>query len=197
MIYWTLFWSFLRLGAFSFGGGYAMITLIQQEMERQGWLTAAQFADIVAIAEMTPGPIAINSATYVGYKIGGVTGSAVATLGIVLPSFVLILLASRFLIRVQKHPLNQMVFYGLRPVIIGLIAIAALVIGRTALLTRPEATISELIGLLGQTPWLILSPVSVFIFGMTFFLDWKFKINPIILILLAGAISGLLLPVLA
>lgn len=196
MILWTLFWSFLQLGTFSFGGGYAMITLIQQEMEKQGWLSAAQFADIVAIAEMTPGPIAINSATYVGYKIAGLAGSAVATLGIVLPSFVLILLASSFLTRVQKHPLNQMIFYGLRPVIIGLIAIAALVIGRTALLANPNLTLSEIIEQFGQNPWLILSPVSLFLFGLTLFLDWKHKINPIILILLAGAVSGLLLPVL-
>lgn len=88
MIYLKLFLSFVKIGLFSFGGGYAMIPLIQKEIESHGWLTPSQFIDIIAIAEMTPGPIAINSATFVGYNTAGFLGGAVATFGVALPSLV-------------------------------------------------------------------------------------------------------------
>ena len=94
-----LFYSFFRIGLFSFGGGYAMIPWIQSEILHHGWLTADQFADIVAVAEMTPGPIAVNSATYVGYMTAGVVGSMVATAGVTLPSLLLILLVAGFVSR--------------------------------------------------------------------------------------------------
>ena len=91
MIYLQLFLSYLKIGFFGFGGGYAMLSLIQNEIVvQQGWLTDAQFADIVAVSQMTPGPIAINSATFIGYKTAGIMGSAFATLGVCLPSFIII-----------------------------------------------------------------------------------------------------------
>ncbi len=189
-----LFYSFFRLGLFSYGGGYAMISLIQRETLSHGWLTAAQFADIVAIAEMTPGPIAINSATYVGYKVAGITGSAFATFALVLPSFVLILLASKYLIRWQKHPLNQMVFYGLRPVIIGLIASAGFVIAQTSIIRPFDQSFGSWVNTLLSTPGDVIHGLSVLIFGAVFVLEWRAKMNPILLIALAGLASGLLMP---
>ena len=90
MLLLKLFWSFLQIGLFTFGGGYAMLPLIQREIiDVNGWLTMEQFLDIVAVAEMTPGPIAINSATFVGYRVAGVLGSFAATFGVVLPSFII------------------------------------------------------------------------------------------------------------
>ncbi len=192
MIYWTLFWVFFRLGAFSFGGGYAMISLIQREMLANQWMTTAQFGDIVAISQMTPGPIAINAATYVGYTVGGLSGSFIATLGVILPSLAMILLVSRFLIRWQKHPLNQMVFYGLRPVIIGLIAVAAVDIGKMSLLRNLPVSFADLFR---KNPLVWLSPLSIAIFVLTLVLELRFRVNPIITIIVAGLISGVILSI--
>jgi len=143
MILWTLFTSFFKIGAFSFGGGYAMLPLIQREIiDRHGYLTLQEFSDIIAIAEMTPGPVAVNSATFVGYKVAGVTGSAVSTFGVVLPSFIVILLAAMFFVRFQKHPAVQNIFRGVRPVVIALIAAAAVGIGKISLLDLPSVVIA-------------------------------------------------------
>ena len=143
---WTLFYSFFKIGAFSFGGGYAMIPLIQQEIVlRHGYLTLQQFSDIIAIAEMTPGPIAVNSATFVGYRVAGVTGSAVSTFGVVLPSFLVILLVASFFVRFQHHPAVQAVLRGIRPVVIALIALAAVTVGRISLVDWPSALIALLV----------------------------------------------------
>ncbi|MGI5838717.1 MAG: chromate transporter [bacterium] len=143
MILWTLFISFFKIGAFSFGGGYAMLPLIQKEIiERHGYLTLEEFSDIIAIAEMTPGPIAINSATFVGYKTAGVAGSAVSTFGVVLPSFLVILLAAVFFTRFQKHPAVQNIFRGVRPVVIVLIVAAAVGIGKISLLDGASVVIA-------------------------------------------------------
>lgn len=133
MIYIKLLLTFLKIGLFSFGGGYAMIPMIEKEIEGNGWLSASEFFDIVAIAEMTPGPIAVNSATFVGYKTAGFLGGLTATIGVVIPSLVLILIISRFFFKFQKHPLNTAVFYGVRPVIAGLIATAAIFVSETAI----------------------------------------------------------------
>lgn len=94
---WTLFWTMFRIGAFTFGGGYAMIALVQSEVcEKRGWLSEEEFMDMIAISESTPGPIAVNMATYVGYRLGGVVASVVATVAICLPSFIIIYLISLF-----------------------------------------------------------------------------------------------------
>ena len=102
MIYLRLFFSFFKIGLFSFGGGYAMIPMIQKEIEINGWLAASEFVDIIAIAEMTPGPIAINSATFVGYKTAGFFGGMVATMGVALPSIILVFIVSSFFFKIQK-----------------------------------------------------------------------------------------------
>jgi len=100
-----LFVSFFKIGAFSFGGGYAMLPMIQEEViEVHRWITMAEYIDILAIAEMTPGPIAINSATFLGYKVAGIAGSAVATLGVVLPSFIVMSFIFHFIFRFKSSP---------------------------------------------------------------------------------------------
>ena len=124
-----LFISFLKIGAFSFGGGYAMLPLIRKEIiEVHGWLTITEFIDILAVVEMTPGPIAINSATFLGYKVGGVLGSVIATTAVVLPSFVIILTIAHFLSKFRDSPYVDWAFIGIRPVILGLVTSASLTV---------------------------------------------------------------------
>lgn len=130
MIYLQLLWVYLKIGLFGFGGGYAMLSLIQYEVvEHYQWLTSQEFTDIVAISQMTPGPIGINSATYIGYvTTGSIWGSALATTAVCLPSFILVLLISKFLLRNHNNPYIKSIFSGLRPVVVGLIASAALLL---------------------------------------------------------------------
>ena len=119
---WSLFCAFFKIGAFTFGGGYAMIPLIQKEaVENKGWVTDDDILEIIAIAESTPGPIAINSATFVGYRAAGVLGSAAATFGVVLPSFVIILLISYILRGFQDIAAVQYAFNGIRAGVLALL----------------------------------------------------------------------------
>ena len=128
-IYLKLIWAYLKIGLFGFGGGYAMLSLIQREVVDSGWISGTTFTDIVAISQMTPGPIGINSATYIGYVVtGSVWGSILATVTVVLPPFVLVLYASHFIRRHKDSAIIKGVFMGLRPVVVGLIASAALLL---------------------------------------------------------------------
>lgn len=129
MIYLQLFLSYLKIGFFGFGGGYAMLSLIQNEIvEQRGWLTATQFADIVAVSQITPGPIAINSATYIGYTVAGFAGSIIATFAVCLPSLTLMLLLTRFFLRHRENRFVQSVVKAVGPVVVGMIASAALLL---------------------------------------------------------------------
>lgn len=117
-----LFWVFFKIGAFTFGGGYAMIPIIQKEVvDNKNWITDEDILNIVAIAESTPGPIAINSATFIGYKVAGVWGSVAATLGVVIPSFVVISIIAFFLSKFSKYPAVQYAFYGIRAGVLALV----------------------------------------------------------------------------
>lgn len=178
-----LFYTFFMIGLFGFGGGYAMLSMIQGEVvTKYGWLTPAQFTDIVAISQMTPGPIGINSATYVGYTSMvnsghptemGVLGSFVATFAVVLPSFILMIAISRFFMKYSKHPAVASVFLGLRPAVVGLLAAAALV-----LMTEDNfGTDTYQIG------------ISIALFVGAFIASFRYKMNPILLILICGAIG--------
>ncbi|MCF6461193.1 chromate transporter [Clostridium sp. Cult3] len=130
-----LFLSFLKIGAFSFGGGYAMLPLIRKEIiEVHGWLTVREFIDILAVVEMTPGPVAINSATFLGYKVAGVWGSIAATVGVILPSIVIILIIAHFLSKFRESPYVDYAFRGIRPVVLGLVASAALTVAKDAII---------------------------------------------------------------
>lgn len=131
MIWIEPFLTFLKIGAFTFGGGYAMLPLIQSEVERHGWLTQAEVVDFIAVSESTPGPLAINMATFVGIRTGGVLGAVCATLGVVLPSFLIILIVAKFYEKFRKSRAVDGVMYGLRPAVIGLIGAAFLSVGMT------------------------------------------------------------------
>lgn len=140
-----LLWVFIKLGFFSFGGGYVMIPLIQREIiEDRGWLELSEFLDIMAIAEMTPGPLAINFATFVGYKIDGISGSFLATLGVITPSVILILLISLMLSKYMNKEKVKVFFEGLRPAILGLILSAAVFIGLRAIVDIEGIIITSL-----------------------------------------------------
>ena len=171
MLYLQLFLTFFKIGVFGFGGGYAMISLIQTEVvTNHGWISAAQFADIIAISQVTPGPIAINSATYIGYTAtGSVWGSALATLGVCTPSLIIMLIASHFYLRMKDNPYVSQVMKALRPVVIGLILAAAL------LLLTPDNFID----------W-----KSYLIFGAVLVAAMR-KVSPILLIVLAGVAGWL------
>ncbi len=146
MILLKLFLSFFKIGAFTFGGGYAMIPLIQKEViTNQQWLTTREFIDIIAVAEMTPGPIAINSATFLGYKVSGVFGSIVATLGVVLPSFIVIGIIFYFLSKLRESPNVEQAFKGIRPVVLGLIATAAIEVGKDAIIDFKSIIIAGIV----------------------------------------------------
>lgn len=128
MIYWQLLWVYLKIGLFGFGGGYAMLSLIQHEIvDLHHWLTPQQFTDVVAISQMTPGPIGINSATYVGYAVTqSVWGAVLATVAVCLPSFILVLLISYFFAKCKDNKYIKAAMSGLLPMSVALIASAAL-----------------------------------------------------------------------
>ena len=126
MIYLELFWTFLTIGAFTFGGGYAMLPLIQAEVERRGWIDAQSLINFVAVSESTPGPFAVNMATYIGSEMGGVFGSFCATLGVVLPSFVIILIVAKCYDKFRNSRVVKGCMTGLKPAVVGLIANAVL-----------------------------------------------------------------------
>ena len=128
-----LFISFLKIGAFSFGGGYAMLPLIRKEIiEVHGWLTVKEFIDILGVTEMTPGPIAINSATFLGYEVAGILGSIVSTIAVILPSIVIILIIAHFLSKFRQSKYVDWAFRGIRPVVLGLVASAGVTVAMDA-----------------------------------------------------------------
>ena len=127
MIYLKLFISFLKIGAFSFGGGYAAMPIIQSEVvDAYHWLTFEEFTDLITISQMTPGPIAVNSATFVGIRIGGIPGAIVATLGCILPSSILLIFLSWMYMKYKKLTILQTIISVLRPAVVFLIAISGI-----------------------------------------------------------------------
>ncbi len=184
-----LFWAFFKIGLFGFGGGYAMISLIQGTVVTQHeWMTMGQFTDIVAISQMTPGPIGINSATYVGYTsmvnagygaAWGIVGSIVATFAVVLPSFALMLAISRLLLKHRNHPLVEAMFRTMRPAVLGLLAAAALCLMTAENFSTPESNAWQF--------WL-----SIAIFTFAFLAQKVYKMSPILIICLC-AVAGIIL----
>jgi len=138
----SLFMSFFRIGLFTIGGGYAMIPLMEAEVITvHGWMNSSEFLDIIAVAEMTPGPVSINAATFIGYTTGGLPGSMFATLGVISPSLILILLFSRLLMRVIQNPSATSFLNGLRSGLIALILLASFTLGQSAVIDLPSALI--------------------------------------------------------
>lgn len=130
-IYLKLFLTFLKIGAFTFGGGYAMLPLIQQEVIKNGWLTEEQILNFIAVSESTPGPFAINISTYIGTEKGGFFGALAATLGVALPSFVIILIVARVFTAFRKNRFVSGAMSGLKPAVIGLIGAAVITVGKS------------------------------------------------------------------
>jgi len=165
-----LFLSFFKIGAFSFGGGYAMLPLMKETViDHHGWLTNAEFIDILAISEMTPGPIAINMATFLGYRVAGVLGSIVATVSVILPSLIVMSLIFYFINKFKNSPYSDYFFKGIRPIVIGLIASAAVSVAMDAYIDIKAVIISAVI----------------------FYLVTFKKLNAIYAIVLAGIIGAI------
>lgn len=181
MIYLQLFYTFFKIGLFGFGGGYAMLSMIQGEVvTRYDWVSTQEFTDIVAISQSTPGPIGINTATYVGFTAtGSIWGSVIATFAVVLPSFILMLTISKFFLKYQKHPAVEAVFSGLRPAVVGLLASAALVLMNVENFGSPTDDTYTFV-------------ISIIIFLVAFIGTKKYHANPILMIIACG-IAGLIL----
>lgn len=130
----NLFISFFKIGAFSFGGGYAMLPLLEKEViEKHNWISTSEFLNIFAISEMTPGPIAVNSATFLGFNVSGVLGSVVATVAVILPSFIIISLLYLSIEKFKDSKYLDWIFQGIRPVVLGLILFAGLTVSKTGI----------------------------------------------------------------
>lgn len=183
MIYLQLLWSFIQIGLFSIGGGYAAMPLIQhQVIDIHGWLTLSEFSDIMTISQMTPGPIAINSATFVGIRIAGIPGALVATVGCVLPSSIIVSILAFIYYRFKGLDAVQSVLRGLRPAVVAMIATAALSLTAMALCNSDTFTgdVNVLNAIILVAALLILR---------------IFKLNPIIVMAgsgVVGLIAGLL-----
>ncbi|MBR4135982.1 MAG: chromate transporter [Bacteroidales bacterium] len=195
MIFWKLFYTFLRIGIFNFGGGYAMIALIQNEVvTRNGWMTMQEFVDMVAVSQMTPGPIGINVATYAGYTAVlhagysapmAMIGSCIASFSVILLPVVAMILVTRFLMKMQDNPAVQTMLKILRITFIGLIAAAAILLMNVESFGSPTQDTTQFI-------------LSIVIFLAVFVAAFRYKVSPILLLVLSGVagyiIYGLILP---
>lgn len=178
-----LFWSFFQIGALSIGGGYAALPLIQaQAVDLHGWLTMEQFADIMTIAEMTPGPIAVNSATFVGIQVAGIPGAVIATLGCVVPSCAIVMVLAWVYFRFRGLKIVQGVLAGLRPAVVAMIAAAGIALGCLALFGSRDI------------PSRLVAPdfiaLGLMVGGFVILRRWK--PSPIAVIAGAGVIGGIL-----
>ncbi len=197
-IYVQLIWAYIKIGIFGFGGGYAMLSLVEKAVVTPGWISETMFTDIVAISQMTPGPIGINSATYIGFvapgsvnpELSGVQwgllGSMLATLAVVLPSFFLVLYSSHFIRRHSESGAIKAIFSGLRPVVVGLIASAAIMLMNAANF-NPNGISWQLwtnVAICAVTFCLAYFPIRI--------KEKSIRLHPILLIILAG-ITGFIL----
>lgn len=189
MILLKLFLTFFKIGAFTFGGGYAMLPLIQEEVLKNGWLSAQELVDFIAVSESTPGPFAINIATYVGTHLGtiefngffgGIIGAVFATLGVVLPSFIIILIVAHFFEKFKDSKVVKGCMSGLKPAVIGMIASAVLSVGKTAFF--PDGFSAAAL----SSYEFICSIITAAVAAVTVF---KLKLHPILVILIAAAIG--------
>ncbi|MBQ3151396.1 MAG: chromate transporter [Clostridia bacterium] len=186
VIYLKLFLTFLKIGAFTFGGGYAMLPLIQEAVLDNGWMSNEEIVNFIAVSESTPGPFAINSATYVGMQMGGLFGAFCATLGVVLPSFVIILIVAKIFDKFKNNKTVAGCMTGLKPVVIGMIAAALLSLAKTVFIPNGFST-----GIFSEPSFYI----SLGIFAVMTVLAMK-KAHPILIICISavvGIASGFIL----
>ena len=172
MILLELFWTMFKIAALTFGGGYAMLPLIQAEVERHGWMAASELVNFIAVSESTPGPFAVNISTYVGMEMAGVLGAICATLGVVLPSFIIILIVARFYEKFRASRAVKGCMAGLKPAVVGMIGTAVLSVGKTVFFPFEIAP----------------ALCSLVIFAISLVLVFKKK-HPIVVILLSAALG--------
>lgn len=187
MIYLSLFLTFFEVGLFTFGGGYAMISLIREKAIALGWLGEEELINMIAVSESTPGPIAVNMATFVGAKQGGILGSAVATLGVVLPSFIIILLISALIKNFLKYKEIQAFLGGVRPCVVALILATALTMGLSTLLNITTVWGGAVLDVRG----LIILAILIFL-ALVYKKIRKKKPSPILMILISAGIGMIL-----
>lgn len=197
-IYWQLVWAYIKIGLFGFGGGYAMLSLVEKAVVSPGWITETMFTDIVAISQMTPGPIGINSATYIGYVAPGevnpelntvgwsLLGSCLATLAVVIPSFILVLYSSHFIRKHSESGAIKAIFSGLKPVVVGLIAAAAIM-----LMNKPNFNPRGIDWQLWTNIGICVAAFCLAYFPIKF-KKQSIKIHPILIIVMAG-VAGFIL----
>lgn len=187
MMYLYLFTMFSRIGLFSFGGGLAMLPLIFQSVQDFGVMSAQEFSDLVALSQVTPGPVAVNAATYVGFNYAGMLGAAVATLGVCLPSFIIILIVMKFIDRFNDSRLVQGAFVGIRPVTVGMIAAAAIFVSESVLV---KGSLISMKIFTGGLDYYNLIPIALF--AVTVFLVGALKLKPIKIMIIMGIAGAFL-----
>lgn len=188
-----LFWTFFKIGLFSYGGGYVMIPFIQKEIITHSWLNPAEFADVVAISQMTPGPISVNAATYVGVRVAGFWGAFFATLGISLPSFILVVIIARFLIKFKENKIVNSVLQGIRPATIGLIGSAVIFLAEMSIFEHK--ILSGWLSTLFKGKVMSLSSnLGVNISGVVIFIVIlvavkKYRLHPVLAVVISGILG--------
>lgn len=187
---WNLTYMFFRLGLFSFGGGYAMLPLIYQGIQQFGMMSTSEFSRLVALSQVTPGPIAVNAATYVGFQYAGIGGAAVATIAVSLPSLVLVILVMHFFEKFQSSGGVQAVLTGIRPATVALLASAVVFLAEGSVFKEGVFSAAFLSDPPGYMNWM-----SIAFFAVVAVLHGKFKISPIKLTLIAGVLGALLIRV--
>lgn len=188
MLYLRLFWEFFKTGLFAVGGGMATLPFLYDMAGKTGWFTAAQLADMVAVSESTPGPIGVNMATYVGFTTAGVTGAVIATLGLVTPSVIVILIVARILHQFRQNRYVDAAFYGLRPCSVGLIAAAGMLVVKIALFDFDLFQKTGILLDLFRPKALLL---AVLLLVLTRWVKQTKKLHPIVFIL-GSAVVGVL-----
>ena len=181
MIFLQLFYEFFKTGLFAVGGGLATLPFLEDISQRTGWFTSAQLADMLAISESTPGPIGVNMATYVGFETAGILGSLCATVGLVMPSVILIILVSKVLEKFRTNTYVEAAFYGLRPASVAMVASAGIGVAMTTLLNLTASGFAVL-----RWRELVLAAV---ILVLTNFVPKVKKFHPIVFIALAAAVG--------
>jgi chromate transporter len=185
-LWFKLFYVFFKVGLFSFGGGYVMLPVIYQDIQTFGLMPTREFSNVVALSQMTPGPIAVNAATYVGYRSAGLGGAVFATLGVALPSLIIILIITALMGQFKSSPNIQAVLQGIRPATVGMLGSAVIFFATTSLVNGefPQALLTN--------PGSYFNLPALAIFGLTLLAGTRTKLGPITLTLLAGIVGALI-----
>ncbi len=176
MIYLTLYFTFFKIGLFTFGGGLAMMALIQKELLLRNWITLPEFMDLVSVAQMTPGAIGINSATYAGNKLAGFMGGVAATAGVMTPSVIIIIILSAVLIKLKGNRYKDAFFFGIKPVTIGLVGYAGYIIGKETYFFKDNINLGAIL-------------ISI----ASFWVLHKYDINPVYIIFFSAVTGAIIL----